>query len=140
MVHHRVHHHIKNGQVQRVLLGHAPKPLKYHAMVPPPPPAGEPQIYCVSFLCTAGPRQCIVEGFQGRAATQTGLRMHFLHCHVRDTDVFVNEVNLHHPWCPCCDMMVPWAALNSRHPNISQCTKGVLKSQRIQEEKVIPGM
>ena len=34
VAHHYIHHHIKNGWEQQVSLGHSPKPLKLHVVVP----------------------------------------------------------------------------------------------------------
>ena len=56
---------------------------------------------------------------------RTGLYVQFLHRHVWDTVNIVEEGNLPQLRCLCCDMLVPWAALNSLHPNTSQCAKGV---------------
>ena len=54
----------------------------------------------------------------------TGLRIHFLHQNEQDTVSIVWEVNLPHHWCSHYNIMVPWAALNVRHPNTAQCDKG----------------
>ena len=43
---------------------------------------------------------------------------------MQDTRIILEEVNLPHPRCPCCDMWVLSAALNGRHPNTAQCDKG----------------
>ena len=50
--------------------------------------------------------------------------VHFLHRHVLDTVVILEEGNLPHPWCTRCDMLVPRRALNSRHPATAQCARG----------------
>ena len=52
------------------------------------------------------------------------MRVHFLHRHVRDTVVVLEEVNLPHPRFPRCDMMVPWHALNWKHLATAQCARG----------------
>ena len=52
------------------------------------------------------------------------IRVDFLHHNIRDTVVIPEERNLLHPWLTCCDMMVPWAALNGHHTTTSQCAKG----------------
>ena len=43
------------------------------------------------------------------------MRVHFVHRHVQDTVVMLEEGNLPHPWCARCDMQVPRKALNGRH-------------------------
>ena len=53
-----------------------------------------------------GPRSCPVEGFPGRAATRTAMRVHFMHRHVLDTVVILEDGNTTHPWCPRCDMLL----------------------------------
>ena len=53
------------------------------------------------------------------------MRVHFLHRHVRDTVIILKEVNLPHPRCPWCEMLVPWKSLNGQHVTTAQCDKGV---------------
>ena len=55
-------------------------------------------MYRVSFMRMTGPREFLVKGCQGRAATQTGLHMHFVHHHVWNTVVIMKYGNLPHPW------------------------------------------
>ena len=55
---------------------------------------------------------------------KTVIRIHFLYRHMKDTIIILYDGNLPHPQCPCCDMLVLWAALNSCHPNTAQCAKG----------------
>ena len=57
----------------------------------------EPWTYHMEFQAKGGPQSCPVEVFLGRAATRTAMRVHFLHRNVRDTVVFLEEVNLPHP-------------------------------------------
>ena len=90
----------------------------------------EPRIYCMAFPAKGGPWICPVEGFPGRLATKTAMQVHFLHRHFMDTVVILEEVNLPHPWCPRCDMLVPWRALNSRHPAIDHCARGAEQKRR----------
>ena len=59
-----------------------------------------------------------VEGCSGRVATRKATWEQLWHQHVRDTVVILEEVNLPHPRCPLCDMLVPWRYLNRLH----QCT------------------
>ena len=66
-----------------------------------------------------------------------GIRFHFLHWHVRETVIILEEGNLPHPRFPRCDMMVPWKALNRRHVATSQCVKGAeQKRRRMAEEEI----
>ena len=58
------------------------------------------------------------------------IRVHFLHQRILDTVVILEEVNLPHPWCTQCNMMVPWQALNGRHPATSQCARGDERKKR----------
>ena len=52
------------------------------------------------------------------------MRVHLLCPHVLDT-MFILEVgNLPHPRCTQCNMLVPWRALNGRHPDTAQYARG----------------
>ena len=85
---------------------------------------GEPQTYRMAFPNKGGPRSCPVEGCPGWAGTRTAMRMQFFNRYVQDIVIILEEGNLPHPRCPRCDMLVPWRALNVRHPATSQCAKG----------------
>ena len=84
----------------------------------------------MAFLTREGPRTCQVEGFSGRASTRAAMRVQFWHRHVRDNVVILEEVNLPHPRCPLCDMLVPWKALNGMHRLTAQCTRGAERRGR----------
>ena len=56
--------------------------------------------------------------------------VHFLHRHVLDNVFILEEGNLPQPWCPRCDMLVPWSALNQRHPATAQCARGAERKRR----------
>ena len=58
------------------------------------------------------------------------MRVHFLHRHVLDTVVILEEGNLPDPRCARCDMLVPWRALNGRHTSTAQCARGVERKRR----------
>ena len=58
------------------------------------------------------------------------MRVHFLHWHVQDTVVMLDEGNFPHPWCARCDMQVPRNALNGHHRGTAQCAKGVERKRR----------
>ena len=65
-----------------------------------------------------------MEGCPWRVATRISMRVHFVHRHVLDTVVMLEEGNFPHPRCARCDMQVPRRALNGRHPGTTQCLKG----------------
>ena len=54
----------------------------------------------------------------------TALRVNFLHRHVRDTVVILEDGKLLHRRYPCCDLLVPWGSLNGCHATTTQCAKG----------------
>ena len=56
--------------------------------------------------------------------------LHFLHPHFINTAVIMEEVNLPHPRCARCDMLVPRWALNGRHPATAQCARVVERKWR----------
>ena len=58
------------------------------------------------------------------------MRVHFVHRHVHNTVVILEEVNLPLPQCPRCDLQVSRKALNGRHLEIGQCRKGSEQKQR----------
>ena len=58
------------------------------------------------------------------------MRVHFVHRHVQDTVVMLEEGNLPHPRCPRCDMQVPRKARNGRHLGTAQCAKGAKWNRR----------
>ena len=75
-----------------------------------------------------------MEGCLGGAATRTAIQVHFLHQHVLDTVIILEEVYLPHPHCTRCNMLVPLRSLNDRHPSTAQCYRGAdRKSWRIAE-------
>ena len=89
------------------------------------PAAGSgPQRYHKSFPEKGGPQKCPVEGCPGRVATRTAMRVHFVHRHVLDTVVILEEGNFPHPQSARCNMQVPRRELNGRHPVTAQCHKG----------------
>ena len=57
--------------------------------------------------------------------------MHFWNRHVRDTVVILEEGKLPHPWCPLCDILVPWKALNGTHRRPSQCNRCAERQGRL---------
>ena len=59
-----------------------------------------------------------------------GLQVDFVHHHVRYIVIIVEYGNLPHPQFPCCKILVPWEALNSRHRNTTHCTIGAGRKLR----------
>ena len=72
----------------------------------PPPPLGEAQTYQVSFPEEFTHLQHPMVGYQGGGTNRTNLQVHFMHCHVRDTIVILEEGNRPYPCFPTCDMFV----------------------------------
>ena len=62
--------------------------------------------------------------------TRAALRVHFVHRHVHDTVVLLEEGNLPLPWCPRCDLQVYRKALNGRHLETNQCRTGAERKLR----------
>ena len=84
-------------------------------------------------LLTSGiPRNCPVEGCPVRTVTRTLKWVHLFHRHVRDIPIIFY---FPHPWCPQCNILVPWRALNKRHLATSQFSKGEERNQRRLAEK-----
>ena len=84
----------------------------------------------MSFPTKGGPRQCPVEGCPGDLATRTEMRVHFVHRHVQETVVMLEEGNPPHTRCPRCDMQIPSKALNGRHLGTAQCKKWAEQKRR----------
>ena len=84
----------------------------------------------MSFPAKGGPQRCLVEGCPGKLATRTEMWVHFVHRHVLDTMVMLEERNFPHPWCARCDMQVPQRALNGLHPGTAQCAKRAERKRR----------
>ena len=66
-----------------------------------------PRIYKMYFPAKGGPRWCPLEECPGALATRTAMRVHFMHRHVHNIGVMLEEGNLPLPWCPRCDLQVP---------------------------------
>ena len=98
-------------------------------------PSEEPPKYRMDFPTAGGIQNCPVEGCPGRAATRTTIRVHSSHRNVWDTVIILDEENPPHLRSPCCNMLLPWNALNMRHLDTVQCTKGAeMKQRRLVEE------
>ena len=71
-----------------------------------------------------------MEGCPGRVATRMAMQVQFLHRHVLNIMVILEELKSPHPRCGRCDMLVPRRALNGRHPATAQCTRGADRKRR----------
>ena len=58
------------------------------------------------------------------------MQVHFLHQHVLDTMVILEEGNLSHPRCTRCAMLFPRRALNGRYPATDHCARGEDRKRR----------
>ena len=58
------------------------------------------------------------------------MRVHFVHRHVQDTVVILEEGNLPLPRCPRCDLQVSRKALNGRHLETNPCRTGAERKNR----------
>ena len=75
-------------------------------------------------------QQCPVEGCPGVSETRAAMRVHFVHRHVHDTVVLLEEGNLPLLRCPQCDLQVSRKALNGRHLGTNQCRTGAERKIR----------
>ena len=87
-------------------------------------------MYKMNFPTKGGRRQCPVEGCPGVSETRAAMRVHFVHRHVHDTVVILEEGNLPLPRCPRCSMQVSRRAHNGRHLETNQCKTGAERKQR----------
>ena len=95
------------------------------------PAAGAgPWTFRMTLPAKGRPRSCSVEGCPGRVATRTEMRVQFLHRHVLNIVVILEEGNLSHPRCARCNILVPRRALNGRYPAMSQCARVVERKRR----------
>ena len=71
-----------------------------------------------------------MERCPGVSETRTDMRVHFVHQHVHDTVVMLEEGNLPLPQCPRCNLQVSRKALNGRHLGTIQCRTGTERKRR----------
>ena len=71
-----------------------------------------------------------MEGCPGVLDTRTAMRVHFVHRHVHDTVVMLEEGNLPLPRCPRCDLRVSRKALNGRHLGTIQRRTGTKRKRK----------
>ena len=74
-------------------------------------------------------------GVSGTSGDKDSNASILFHRHVRDTFIVLEEGNLSHLWCPCCNMLVPWCVLNGRHLSTAQCARGTERKRRRLEEE-----
>ena len=96
----------------------------------PPRWTGGGRTYKMSFPAKGGRRRCPVEGCPGVLTTQTAMQVHFVHRHVHNTVVMLEEGNLPLPRCPRCDLQVSRKALNGSHLGTIQCRTGTERKRR----------
>ena len=89
-----------------------------------------PRLYRVSLPRSTRSIGCPVGECEERATTCTNICIHFIHHHMRDTVMIMEEGNRPHPRCPYCDMSVPWAAINRRQPATSLYAQGTESNRR----------
>ena len=65
---------------------------------------------------------------------RTAMQVHFVHRHVLNTVVMLEEGNSSHPRYPGCYMQVPRRALNWHHLETAQCAKGAERKRRRLDE------
>ena len=82
------------------------------------------------FPAKGGRRRCPVERCPWVLATRAAMRVHFVHQHVHETVVILEEGNLPLTRCPRCDLQVSRKALNGRHLGTSQCRTGMERKRR----------
>ena len=87
-------------------------------------------MYKMDLPTKGGRRKCPVDGCPGVSETQAAMRVHFVHRHVHDTVVILEEGKLPLPRCPRCDLQVSRRALNGRHLETNQCKTGAERKQR----------
>ena len=59
--------------------------------------------------------RCLVEGCLGGSSNRNNPRVHFVHCHMQDTIMIMEEEKRPYPRCPKCDMYMSHKALNDQH-------------------------
>lgn len=66
----------------------------------------------------------------GWATACVNFRVHFVHHHMRDTILILEEGLRPHTRFPTCDMFVPWVGLNLHHPTTYLCAWGADRKRR----------
>ena len=105
--HHQSHHNIGRG-------------TQWENILPP----AEPHIYREPLPNMAGSMGLPFKGCRGQATSHTNIWIQFLHHHVQDMIVILEEGKPPHPRYPECNTFVPWVAQNQRHLATFICTRG----------------
>ena len=71
-----------------------------------------------------------VEGSSGWTAMRMSMQVYFWHRHVQDTAAILEEGYTPHPWCPLCNILEQWRALNRMHRRTARCRKRVEWNRR----------
>ena len=71
-----------------------------------------------------------VETFRVGSKIRANIWVHFVHCHVRDTIVILEEGILPHRRCPECDMFIPSTELNFQHSTTDLYAQGSERNLR----------
>ena len=95
-----------------------------------PKQMGGPRTYKMSFPEKEVPRRCPVTGCPGDLATWTVMWVHFIHRHVQNTVVMLEEGSLPLPWFPRCDLLVSRKVLNGRHLGTIHCRMETERKRR----------
>ena len=75
-------------------------------------------------------RQCPVEVCPGVSEIRAAMRVHFVHRHVQDIMVILEEGNLPLPRFPQCNLQVSRKVLNWPHLETNQCRTGAKRKIR----------
>ena len=86
-----------------------------------PPDNWGAQVVLNEFPAKDSRQRCPVEGCPGVSATREAMRVHFVHRHIHNTVVILEEGNLPLPRCPRCDLQVSRKSLNRRNLETNQC-------------------
>ena len=100
------------------------------------PPPAEPRLYRVSFSKAAWFIGSPVESWTGRRNNLTYLHIHFVHRHVQDTILILEEYNLPQHHFLVWNMIVPWEPLKRLQYTTSLWVRGEeRKTQRLVDEE-----
>ena len=99
------------------------------------PPLVDPHINRVSLPNMAGLLGGPFKGCMGREMIRINLWIHFVHLHVQEMIIIMEEGNSTCPYCPVCELF-PWVVLNRFHPTTDLCARvEELKRWRLAKEE-----
>ena len=90
---------------------------------PPPHPPDEAGTYRILLPREACGIDLPVGGCPGRETSCRALQVHFVHHHMRDTVVILEEGSHTLPCCPNGDILVTWRSLNGKHKSTTMCDR-----------------